>query len=313
MSRKKKSADLISTLWGRYYNNPERNEQRAYEQFYTRQLCEWAMSRFKWTGLPDSVDARFIELELLRNALCIFYFDEEYDRFMALRGTGASAPNMYDNPTRFIVNGNQFVNKTLSGTNCVPIWGNALRVPEWDLITLQASKLAHIERTIEINLLHLRRPLVMAVPDSERLSFANMWRQVEEGMPVILGTDALQNMGDKLQVFGPGIDKDLVPRLQDAKHRIWNETMTFLGIDNANQEKRERMVADEVSANREQVNSARLVNMQPRELACDLINKKYGLNVSCEWNNAETSPVLDNLSPSMETNTQEVKINGDVY
>ena len=41
------------------------------------------------------------------DGLAVFYFDEEFDRFMALRATGLGQVNMYDNPTNFTVYGNQ--------------------------------------------------------------------------------------------------------------------------------------------------------------------------------------------------------------
>ena len=60
--------------------------------------------------------------------------------------------------------------------------------------------------------------------------------------------------------------------------------MTFLGINNANQDKKERLVVAEVSANDSEIMMARKIALDSRQLACEQINKKYGLNVSVEWN-----------------------------
>jgi hypothetical protein len=86
-----------------------------------------------------------------------------------------------------------------------------------------------------------------------------------------------------------GIDKEVVLNLQIAKSKIWNETMTLLGINNANQEKRERLVADEVSANDSQIMAVRNSSLSARQYAVELINKKYDLKVEVEWN--ETAPM----------------------
>jgi hypothetical protein len=60
--------------------------------------------------------------------------------------------------------------------------------------------------------------------------------------------------------------------------------MGYLGIDNANQDKKERLVADEVDANDSQTSLMRNVNLQARQEACLLINKIYGLDVWVEYN-----------------------------
>jgi hypothetical protein len=182
------------------------------------------------------------------------------------------------------------VNRRLqAGIECVPIWANTVRVPDWDLVLLQATKLAEIERTIEINLMAMRKPFVFAVEDTERLTFQNVWRQVQEGEPVIFGTQTLgEPLDSKIKLFDLKIDKDLVINLQLAKAKIWNETMTFLGINNSNQDKRERLVVDEVGANDQQVSAARNSAMGARKYAVEQINRKYSLAVSVEWNEDET-------------------------
>ena len=38
------------------------------------------------------------------------------------------------------------------------------------------------------------------------------------------------------------------------KHEIWNECMTFLGINNANTDKRERLITNEVDSNNDLIN-----------------------------------------------------------
>jgi hypothetical protein len=277
-------------LYGPFRNHAPRDRLALYETMYMRILTEFATNRFKWSGLPDEIDRRFVEYELYRHALVVFFYDDrDYDRYFALRGSGVGKWNMYDNPTTFNVIGNTMVNRRLqAGVQCVPIWANTVRVPDWDLVLLQATKLAEIERTIEINLMAMRKPFLFAVEDTERLTFQNVWRQVQEGEPVIFGTQTLgEPLDSKVKLFDLKIDKDLVINLQLAKAKIWNETMTFLGINNSNQDKRERLVVDEVGANDQQVSAARNSAMGARKYAVEQINRKYSLAVSVEWNEDE--------------------------
>jgi Phage Connector (GP10). len=324
MSRRRKDS-AVDSLYGDFKNNPNRNRKALYERMYVRVLTEICANRFSWNNLPEEIDKRFLELQLFRQALCVFFFDEEYDRYFALRGSGAGMWNMYDNPISFTVTGNSMISRQLQAGNaltktdiligpdgpkeivttirqgCVPIWGNTLRTPDWDIVYLQATKLAEIEQTIEVNLKAMRKPFLFAVDDNERQSFMNLWRQHQEGQPVIFGTTALgESLDEKVKLFDMKIDKEIILNLQISKSKIWNETMTLLGINNANQEKRERLVADEVSANDSQIMAVRNSAMSAREYAAEWINKMYGLNVEVEWNETAPMGMTDSFAQYMD-------------
>jgi hypothetical protein len=281
----KKNQDYVRSVYDGFRNNPARNRKAIQERMYLRIFTEIACARFKWVGLPDSVDVRFLELTLFNRALAVFYFDKQFDRYMALRASGTGSINMYDNPTSYTVIGNTMVNKTLKGKDCVPIWANFMRMPDWDIASIYATKLADIDRTIEIDLLAMRHPYVLIADDNQKSSVLNAFRQVQEGQPVIVGTNALGEMlENQFKLLDMKIDPAIVPNHQVAKTKIWNEAMTFLGINNANQEKRERLVASEVAANNSQVLMARNVALDARRAAAELINRQYDLDVSVHWN-----------------------------
>lgn len=68
-----------------------------------------------------------------------------------------------------------------------------------------------------------------------------------------------------------------------AKSKLWNECMGLLGINNANQDKKERLVAAEVGANDEQVEATRNIALNARQQACDRINDMFGLDISVDF------------------------------
>lgn len=272
---------------------------RQYEFIYQRILSELAISRFKWKGLPPSIDERFLELTLHTNGLIVFYFDADYDRFLALRGTGVGKWNMYDNPTRFQVVGNDMVHKQLNAKECVPIWSNYLRHPDVSITDVYAHRLAEADRTIDINLLNERHPWIVSVNKNERLSLQAAFRAVQEGQPVIWGTDNFtpDELAKKLNVFNVGQDREATLNVMTARMRLWNDCMTLLGIENTNTDKRERMIVDEVNANAGQVMAARNVSMIARQEAARQINRLWsGLNVQVEWNTAAEVAGLPNIT-----------------
>lgn len=256
------------------------------EMMYLRMLSELACNRFKWIGLPDTVDERFLELMLFRQALSVFYFDTDFDRYMALRASGTGPRNMYDNPTKFTLSGNAtFPSKVIDGNDCVPIWANTLRIPDWDIVSVYTTKLAEIDRTIEIDAMAMRVPFLIIADDNEKQTVMNTLKMLYRGEPAIVATSTFgADIESKIKLLDMRMDRDIVLNLLIAKSKIWNECMTMLGINNSNQDKKERLVSDEVSANDSQVMMTRNVQLTARQRAVEQINRKYNLSVSVEWN-----------------------------
>ncbi len=303
-----KKRDMV---WDNYYaphasgfkRNPTNDMQALTERMYMRVLTELSINRFKWSEVPKSIDPRFLELELFRNALAVFYFDNDFDRFLALAAAGNGRLNMYENPTAFNVYGNMQINKTISGKECVPIWANMLRTPDLDIVMVYAKRLAELDRTLEINSKNLRKTKVVIADENQRLSWQNINRQIDEGVEVIYGTSALDTL--QANVFDFGGDPQGVLNLQIYKSKLWNECMTLLGINNANQDKKERLVADEVAANDDQVFATRAIALNSRKMACELINEKYTykdgspLKLSVEFGSDAVAPVMPSMGAGM--------------
>ena len=273
-----------SNFDGNVMNSPAERRKADITLTYQRILTEMCANRFKWSGLPDSVDERFLELCLFRRALCVFYYDPSFDALLACEGQGQGQPNMYDNPTQFIVYGNRMVSKTLDADECVPVWANSLRVPDHDVVRLYSQRLAEIDVTLDINILTQRHPFIVSVPTQERVSLMNAFRQVQEGQPVIWGTQSLsQALEGGVSLFNVGVDSKAINDLMTTKAKVWNECLTLLGIVNVNDEKKERMVSTEAEASVGHVMAMRNIALHARQLGCEQINEAYGTNISVDW------------------------------
>ena len=96
------------------------------------------------------------------------------------------------------------------------------------------------------------------------------------------------------------IDAPIVfDKLRIEKTNIWNEAMSFMGLNNANTDKRERLVDDEVNANNEQIEASIEVMLASRQQACEEINKMFDLNISVELRNQE-KPELEDVEEMKE-------------
>lgn len=275
--------------WG-YGNDPQMNDQTLTEHMYLQTLTELCINRFKWDGLPEEIDHRFIELTLHSQGLIIFFHDSDYDRYFGLRGTAHGQNNMYDNPTLFTAIGNSMIQKDLNARECVPIWANSLRIPQRQAIVLYARKLAKIDRTIDITIENMRYTRLVTGNANQRLSLQNIMRQVDEGKPLVYTSANFDP--SSVQVFDLGVHPDTLPKLMDARNSLWNQAMGFLGINNANQDKRERLVASEVDANDEQVLAVRSTALNARQYAAEQINRMFpALNVTVSYDQTDAMSI----------------------
>jgi hypothetical protein len=112
-----------------------------------------------------------------------------------------------------------------------------------------------------------------------------------------------------IQVFDMGINPDTIEKLDIVRARQWNVCMGLLGIDNANQDKKERLVESEVGANDEQTDSMKFVNLNARRQAAEAINEVFNLDVSVDYNTkiAERADQLFNAAIADLTNTPDTE------
>lgn len=269
------------------------------EHMYRKQLMGKCLSRFTWEGLPNGIDPRFIEATIFNNGYSVFYYDSFFELFMAMPATISGPLDIQDNPTGYRVSRNGVYSREVKASESVCIWGNQIREPEIDVVLSYAARLAQIDRTIEIDLLNERNPMIVACTQDQRITIQNLISKIYDGEPVVWGTEnlSMDNLANTIGVFplnqnaGTGAVSSI--KHMESKAKIWGEALTMLGIMNVNSEKRERMVVEEAAANSGQVLASRESFMKPRELACEQINDMFGLQVSCSW------AVDDNATPNL--------------
>jgi len=263
------------------------------ERMYLRVLGELCMGRFEWKGFESTgVNVRYLELNLYFMALCVVFRDEPVigpggvvvrhgtNQIFGLRGAPSGGYNLVQDPIAFTVTGPNYVGRTVSALKAVPVWANAFRYPDNDIVQIYANRLAEIDRTIEINTRNARRNKVLTYNENSTLTAKNINDMIDRGEATIPVNFAI---GDMVAALDLGVDPKSIEALSILRSRLWNEAMGLLGINNANQDKKERLVEAEVGANDDQVNSARRVNLNARQKAAEEISEMFDLNVTVDY------------------------------
>lgn len=261
----------------------------TYTDYYYR-LMLIARTRFKWNNLPKGIDEKWIEQYLFTDGKCIFFKDEDLGFIVTKCGLVGNLNN-YDEPTRLQPIATNYTHKDLENNeDCILIRNNDEMIPTRPTIKMYAYRLADISRTIDINVQAQKTPLLIKCTEKQKQSLKKVYRNWNGNEPVTFADKSLElNTFEVLKTDAPIV----FDKLQLQKHMIWNECMCFLGINNANMDKRERLVASEVQANNEQIEISAHVMLKAREKACELINNKFGTNISVEIRNIEIEDIED--------------------
>lgn len=274
---------------------------------YEDRLHMLATSLFTWKGLDDVAGfgaSHFIEESLYRYGKACIVNDDEIG-IKALNVTAAGKLNIYYLPVKVNAFSTGY-NKIYDFDDVVYIMNNELQKPTQDTLRLFAQRLYETERTSDVNLQAQKTPVLIEGDKNVLLTLKNTYMQYSGNMPVIYGNKNF-DVSSKLNVLKTEAPY-IVDKLDTHKDKLWNDCMTFLGINNANTSKKERLVTSEVESNDQLINYYLNCFYKKRKEACDILNKKFGTNVEIVLN----KEVVDLLARTTQSLEEGVK-NGEVH
>lgn len=261
----KRETDLSMMVNNRTYTN------------YLDRLKLVATSLFTWENLDKIAGfgaSSFLEQTLYDMGRACFVKDPELG-FMALRVNPSDTLNVYGLPTKVMANSFGY-NKEYDFDDIVYIKNNEIEHPTIETIELFCYRLYDTQRCIDTNINAQRTPILIEGDANTMLTLKNVYMQYSGNNPVIFGRKNF-NLNNKLNVMKTDAPY-LVTDLDLHKHEIFNEALTFLGINNANTDKKERLITDEVNSNNDLINYYLNCFYKTRAKACEDINKLFNLS-----------------------------------
>lgn len=251
----------------------------TYRQYLNR-LTELAISMFEWKNLPDTVDARYLELHLFETG-CMVYFKDEVIGDLCLDCIVNGRLDVYGNPLlRRAYSGYNNYQKLLKYNNSVIIWNNYLHSNSILDVEMFARRLYNIDRIIDVNANAQKTPVLLQGTEKQRLTLLNLYKEYDGNAPFIFGDKNLDlNSLKALTTNAPYV----CDKLYQLKTQIWNEALTYLGISNINIQKKERLITDEVTRNQGGTIASRYSRLESRRQAVEKINDMFGTNIEVNY------------------------------
>lgn len=251
----------------------------TYRQYLNR-LTELAISMFEWKNLPDTVDARYLELRLFETG-CMVYFKDEVIGDLCLDCIVNGRLDVYGNPLlRRAYSGYNNYQKLLKYNNSVIIWNNYLHGNSILDVEMFARKLYNIDRIIDVNANAQKTPVLLQGTEKQRLTLLNLYKEYDGNAPFIFGDKNLDI--NSLKAFSTNAPY-VCDKLYQLKTQIWNEALTYLGISNINIQKKERLITDEVTRNQGGTIASRYSRLESRRQAVEKINNMFGTNIEVNY------------------------------
>lgn len=188
----------------------------------------------------------------------------------------------------FVTFNNQFFNsvKRRINVDCVIFSLTSDYLGVWDKVIAYAELLAEMHVAIKVNIINSKNPTVYAVPDKKVAeNMKKMFDTIQSGEAAVF-MKTQQNA--EWNAFNPSTKNNYItPDMLIDMRKIVNMFCTDFGIPNANTDKRERLVKDEVNANNAETDVWTESVMKRLNKCCDKVQEIFGTRyISVDWSEA---------------------------
>lgn len=254
-------------------------------RFFQRYLLKKALAVFKWT-LPEWWDENyFLYVLYCRGYAAIF----DSGKFGVIpQECGLQGYNVFYRPTNVIIANplldikNREIGKDAVLMQLQPDYMGVL-----DLCGHYAEKMALASSAINQNLWNTKISIVFfAGNDAEQQSIKKAYDRMSDGDPMVVVHKNLrdENGNLKYEVFNRDVKSSyVISDLISDLRKIEAEFDTRIGVPNANTDKRERLITDEVNANNVETHILCDMWMDSIQDGIQKVKDMFGLDLKCEW------------------------------
>lgn len=245
-----------------------------------------SLNMFKWEGLPETIESRFIENSLFNYGLCLIIDDKEKG-FMSTPCSYGANMNVNFEPLQVITSGYNYIKtvdykstdkkKSYNKFNTVVIRNNDLSIGNEPYIFDYAQRMLEVEQCIRANINQQKFPWFVNASPKTKATLEAIFKKVDNLEPLILANKDVADIGS-LEVLTMNTPY-VADKLNNYKYELEREILSFHGLNNTF-EKKERLLTNEVDSNNDFIERNVELQYKNRLLACEEMNKKFGWNVT---------------------------------
>lgn len=250
---------------------------------------ELLITQFEYTGLPDTIDTRYLEVCLMNKGSKVAVFnDSSIGQLICLPCNGTDI-GFYNSPINFnaysVTGYNHDVYFNLldfKNSNGVIIWDNPLHTNfVYSTMDLYARRMANLQVIVDNHVrLSNTVPLILSSQD-ELLQAKNLMQGFDNNVPAIFADRTFDPNDVKVLEFNKNFIGD---RLYDLVEQTWTDALKYLGIiRDYKSTKLERTIQAEVSTANSESYEIAFNRLQERRKGIGYINKMFDLDAEVDF------------------------------
>lgn len=262
-------------------------------RYFRKYLFQKAISVFKW-NIPEEWDKDYFLYTLYGLGYIAVIDTDQYG--VICQGGALGGYNLYYRPSYIIIT-NPLIRKSITANldnDCALIKLQPDYSSIMDIVGYYADLMALASESTGINLLNVKSGTVFGAQNKAQAeSYKKMYDTLSDGDPaVVIDKTMLDDQGQPTWFpFTQHLKESyVVTDLLSDMRKIEAMFDTDIGIPNANTDKRERLITDEVNANNVETATRCELWLESIRKGIDKANSKYNLALTVDW---RVKPVIN--------------------
>lgn len=256
------------------------------QRYFRKYLLQKAISVFKWT-LPDEWDPDYFKYTLYGLGYIAVLNTRSFG--VICQGGALGGYNLYYRPSYIMIT-NPLLKETITadiGSDCALIKLQPDYSSIMDIVNYYADQMALASEAVGMNLVNVKTGVVFGAKDKAQAeSYKKMFDKLADGDPaVFIDKNMLDDQGTpNWMPFVQNLGQQYITdKLLSDIRKIESMFDTEIGIPNANTDKAERLITDEVNANNTETATRCELWLESIRRGIDDANNMYGLDLSVDW------------------------------
>ena len=261
-------------------------------------ITKLMINRINWSGLPETVDERFLETVLATQGKAVFY--EEAGNLLATRVVIQDKPDVNENYSKFQSIGPGWT-RDIPENEGILVWNSTNRSNNWTVFDEFASDLAELDILGRTNRSQQRWAKLLLADEANYNDVKRIVEDLDRGKPLTVG---LTSLGKGIEAIALDLS---TPYMQEDFHAdkeaVLAELYLFLGLRSVSREKPAYMNYSETDSGNDAVARVREDLLLPRSQAAEAMNEKWGLDITVSWRDEQLNAMTDTNPSGAENDT----------
>lgn len=273
MPRKYKQKEVFSG-WNSYIN------------YWITRCIRMAVSSVRWDGLPKTIDTQYLEQCINKSGSGIIVYDDVLGKWLGGQNASVGQLDIYGYPMdrRVIFRNGQSARYTPETS--VIIYNNSMRSGDLWIYRMVAARMADYDMAINVNMQTQKTMPIIPASIQTKLTIDNLYESYMSNMPY----SVVEPNSIDIEAFRSALTFDnkrsfTADGMILVERDVWNWFLTFCGIDNVNNQKKERVIVPEATANNGEVYIMRRDRINARERAAEIMGELWGWEVKVDYYN----------------------------